>query len=71
MTGKELREIRHRLGWTLKVMADEIGTTLTSVARWERGEVGISEPVARLVGFIVKRERRGAPRSRARRGKRT
>jgi|SRR5262245_50721992 len=53
MTGKELRKIRTRRKLTQKDLAARIGVTTTSLARWERGEVGISEPVARLVRMLA------------------
>jgi transcriptional regulator with XRE-family HTH domain len=54
MTGKELRAVRSRLGLTQGQLAQCLRTTLTTVARWERGEVSISEPIALLVGYVAK-----------------
>ena len=34
-------------------MAERLGVTSTSVARWERGERAISEPVARLITLLL------------------
>ncbi|MGH7321002.1 MAG: helix-turn-helix domain-containing protein [Candidatus Rokuibacteriota bacterium] len=53
MTGKELRGLRDLLELTQAQLAARLGVTPTSVARWERGERAISEPVARLVKFLV------------------
>jgi transcriptional regulator with XRE-family HTH domain len=53
MTGQELRKVRTGLKLTQKDLAARIGVTSTSVARWERDEVGISEPVARLVRMLT------------------
>ncbi len=53
MTGAELRRRRQRLGLTQKQMADRVGVHWNSLARMERGEMTISEPVARLVRFLV------------------
>jgi DNA-binding transcriptional regulator YiaG len=55
MTGPQLRRIRHQLGLTQVDFAKLIGTTSTSVARWERGAVGISEPVSKLVKILGQR----------------
>ncbi|MDH5641718.1 MAG: helix-turn-helix domain-containing protein [Nitrospira sp.] len=52
MTGAQLRRIRDRLGLTQVAMAQRIGVTPNSVARWERGEMKITEPVARLVTLL-------------------
>lgn len=49
MTGKELKKIRKRLGVTQVQLADLVGVQSNSVARWERDERGISEPIARLI----------------------
>ncbi len=48
MTGVELKEIRRRLGLTQQQLAERLGIQRNSLARQERGEIGISEPVARL-----------------------
>lgn len=52
MTGAQLRRIRQRLGLTQVTMAQRIGVAPNSVARWERGEMKITEPVARLVTLL-------------------
>ena len=52
MTAKELRQIRKRLGLTQKELAEGVGISPNSLAMQERGEIGISEPVARLVRLI-------------------
>ena len=53
MTGDELRRVRReRLGMSQAVLADRLGTTVTTVARWERGERAISELVARFVQLL-------------------
>ncbi len=49
MTGKNLSEIRGQLQWTQAQLGKVIGVTGNTVARWERGEMKISEPVARLI----------------------
>jgi DNA-binding transcriptional regulator YiaG len=53
MTGPQLRRTRRQLGLTQVGLATALGVTSTTVARWERGESGISEPVARLVRILV------------------
>jgi len=53
MTGKQLRDIRKRLGWTQAQIAEAVGVTSNTVARWERDEVGIGEPIARLIQTVI------------------
>ncbi len=57
MTGKEIRALRRRLGWTQVALADAVGVSSNTVARWERGEMGISEPAARLLKRIASEQR--------------
>jgi len=57
MSGVEIRAFRKKLGWTQMAMADAIGVTSNTVARWERGEMAISEPAARLVKKIAAEQR--------------
>lgn len=49
MTPTELKRIRRQLGLTQKQLAERLGVIPVSVARWELGLRGISEPVARLL----------------------
>lgn len=53
MTGKELQRHRQRLGLTQKEMAERVGVHWNSLARMERDEMTISEPVARLVRLLA------------------
>ena len=57
MTATELREIRARLGWSQQRLADAAGVARNSIARQERGELGIRESLARLLRLIAS----GAP----------
>jgi putative transcriptional regulator len=54
MTGSEVRRIRKRLGLTQVELAAKIGVTSNTVARWERGLVRVTEPVARLIRLVAK-----------------
>lgn len=49
MTGREFRSIRQQLALTQAALAEAIGVTSNTIARWERGEMTISEPAARLL----------------------
>ncbi|MCH7570196.1 MAG: helix-turn-helix domain-containing protein [Deltaproteobacteria bacterium] len=53
MTSKELRRIRKRLDWTQKQLAETVGIAPNALAMQERGEIGISEPVSRLVLLVA------------------
>ena len=57
MSGKELRAIRDKLGWTQVQLAEALGVTPNTVARWERDEVGIREPMARLIQSVYSIEK--------------
>jgi len=52
MTGEALRRIRKRLGLTQRAFAAQLGLHPNSLARQERGELGIKESVARLAGLL-------------------
>jgi transcriptional regulator with XRE-family HTH domain len=52
MTGKTLRSVRRKLNWTQSRMAQAVGVATNTIARWEREEIGISEPVSRLISSI-------------------
>ncbi len=58
MSGAELRRIRKRLDLTQVELAERIGVHANSVARWERDEVRITEPVARLIQLLAKTAKR-------------
>ena len=49
MKGKTLRAIRKRLGLTQAELAKQIGVTGNTLARWERDELQIREPIVRLI----------------------
>ena len=53
VTGSQLRAIRQGLALTQAALAEAIGVRPNTVARWERGEIGISEPTAKLVQIIA------------------
>ena len=54
--GAELRTIRKHLGKTQAQLAEAVGVATNTIARYERDEMKISEPVARLVRTIAKGE---------------
>jgi transcriptional regulator with XRE-family HTH domain len=58
MTGTELKTIREEFGWTQDRMAVEIGVTSNTIARWERDEIEIYEPAARLTTLLAQSGKR-------------
>ena len=58
MTGAQLRKYRKALGYTQKQLAEAIGVTTNSVARWERSEMKIAEPAARLIQLLSAQKER-------------
>ena len=53
MKGQELRRIRRKLKLTQKQLAESVGVTENTVARWERDEVRITEPSVKLVKILA------------------
>ena len=53
MKATELRRFRKVLGVTQAGLARAVGVTPNAIALAERGERGISEPLARLVKMLV------------------
>lgn len=62
MTGAQLRNVRRRLRLTQAALAAQLAATPPSVARSERGEVPIREPVARLILLTAKTMLRSKPK---------
>jgi DNA-binding transcriptional regulator YiaG len=52
MKGKTLRKIRRDLKLTQEGLAKALGVAGNTVARWERDELPIREPIARLIKSI-------------------
>ncbi len=64
MRGRTVLQIRRRLDLTQPEFARRIGVHWTTVSRWERDEVAIPEPAARLMRLLAeprKRKRGGRP----------
>lgn len=58
MKGKELREIRDKLGWTQVQMATALKVAPNTVARWERDERTIRESMAKFIETVYANERK-------------
>jgi transcriptional regulator with XRE-family HTH domain len=53
MKPQELKKIRKQLGLTQAQLAELVGIAPNSIARQERGEIGIREPLAKLLRMIA------------------
>ena len=53
MNGKAIRRFRQRMGWTQAQLAQEVGVTRNTIARWERDEMGISGAAAKLLTLLI------------------
>lgn len=65
MTPADLRRLRHRLGLTQAGFAALIGVTANTVARWERGVLGLRPTSARLIELVARDVPQKAGRNRA------
>jgi putative transcriptional regulator len=52
MTGEEIKELRRLLGYTQARLAEELGVTPNTVARYERDEFKPSPPVRKLLKML-------------------
>ena len=56
--GSELRRLRTRAGLTQAALAAKLGVAPNTVARWERNERTITEPMTRLIRVTVEASNR-------------
>jgi putative transcriptional regulator len=52
MTGEQIKELRKSLGYTQARLAEEVGVTPNTVARYERDEFKPSSPVQKLLEML-------------------
>lgn len=52
MTGPQLRRVRKALSLSQAALAERLGIHSNTLARYERGELVIAEPVARLAKLL-------------------
>ena len=64
MTGRELRRIRQQLRLTQAALAELVGVTANSIARQERGAMGIRESLALLLRLLAKQQTNPRPKQR-------
>jgi DNA-binding transcriptional regulator YiaG len=62
MRGAECRRIRLSLELTQVKFAERLGVTGNTVARWERDETAIREPMAKLIRLLMPVPKRGTKR---------
>jgi putative transcriptional regulator len=55
MTGQQLKRLRKRLDLTQKQLGVELGVTENTIARWERDEVKMGEPAAKLLRTLKRK----------------
>lgn len=59
MTAEEFAAQRSRLGLSQSELAEHLGVHVRTIGKWERGERGIPEPVARLLTTLQPKRKRG------------
>jgi putative transcriptional regulator len=52
MTGVQIKELRKSLGYTQARLAEEVGLTPNTIARYERDELKPSPPVLKLLRLL-------------------
>ena len=52
MTGAQIMELRKNLGYTQARLAEEVGLTPNTIARYERDELKPSPPVLKLLRLL-------------------
>jgi len=60
MTAEHFASERSRLGLSQSELAARLGVHVRTIGKWERGERGIPEPVARLLATLRPRGKKGA-----------
>lgn len=53
MMRERFRQLRRAMGLSQTVLAEQLGVHMMTVSKWERGVVGIPEPVARLLARLA------------------
>jgi DNA-binding transcriptional regulator YiaG len=53
MTSKDIRRLRKQLGLSQSEFAELVGVTANTVARWERGEMGLRTTTVKLLEILA------------------
>ena len=59
MKARAVRELRRDLGLSQSEFARLVGVAPNTVARWERGELGMRPTTARLIELLARKKKRG------------
>ena len=62
MTPSDVRRFRRQLGLSQAGFAAKVGVTANTVARWERGELGMRSTTVRLLQLLAAEANRQRPR---------
>jgi DNA-binding transcriptional regulator YiaG len=54
MTPRQLKTYRRRMGLSQVAFAEHVGVAPNTVARWERGELGMKGTTARLLTLLMR-----------------
>jgi len=54
MTPLHVKELRRRLGWTQRELAEALNVTTTTIARWEQGARAVTPLAAASLGLLIK-----------------
>ncbi len=54
MTGKEIKELRKRLGWTQEKMAEKLDVAVSTVNRWEKNRARPSRLALRQLDRLAR-----------------
>lgn len=57
MTGREVRQVRKRLGLTQREFAARVGVTPNAVAKWESGHFTVGKTAAILIRLLDPRRK--------------
>ena len=60
MTAKKVKSYREKLGLSVPKFAELVGVHESTAYRWERGDVGVPEPTARMIRMLADKKESAA-----------